>query len=90
MLCCALFKDFRYTFFCQTFLTPDTVADCERRVHDLLCSLPNYQITLDRFMGEYEKMYGSKMDYYGHSKLTSLLESFSSTLTVRATVHWNH
>ena len=62
---------------------PDSLADCECRVRDLLCGLPNYQITLDRFMSEYEKMYGSKMSYYGHLKLSNLLESFPSTLNVR-------
>ena len=60
------------------------MADCERRVHDLLCDMPDYQITLDRFMGEYEKKYGHKMSYYGHSRLTNLMESFSSTITVRS------
>ena len=47
-----------------------------------MCGLPNYQITLDRFIYEYEKKYGHKMSYYGHSKLSGLLESFTSTLVV--------
>ena len=61
----------------------DSVADCERRVHDLLCGLPNYQITMDKILAEYEKKYGRKLSYYGHGKLTSLLESFHSTVIVR-------
>ena len=47
-----------------------------------MCGLPNNQITLDRFIYEYEKKYGHKMSYYGHSKLSGLLESFTSTLVV--------
>ena len=47
-----------------------------------MCSLPDYQITMDRFIYEYEKKYGQKMSYYGHSKLSGLLESFTSTLIV--------
>ena len=35
-------------------------------------------------MREYEKKYGHKMGYYGHAKLTNLLETFTSTLTVSA------
>ena len=60
------------------------MVDCERRVRELLCGLPNYQITMDRFMGEYEKKYGGKMSYYGHPKLSGLLETFSSTIIVRS------
>ena len=67
---------------CCLHLCLDSVADCERRVHDLLCTQPDYQITQDRFMSEYEKMYGARMSYYGNAKLSALLESFNSTLHV--------
>ena len=57
-----------------------SIVECERRVRNLLCGLPDYQITLGRFMGEYEKKYGSKMSYYGHTKLSGVLETFKSII----------
>ena len=45
----------------------------------LLYKLPRRQVTLDRFMHEYEKVHGERLShYYGHSKLSSLLESMSN------------
>ena len=60
----------------------DSAMDCENRVRELLCSLPGYQIRQHRFLAEYEEKYGKMTSYYGHSKLSGLLESFTDTLEV--------
>ena len=62
-----------------SLLTADTKEDCEKRVEALLYKLPRRQVTLDRFMYEYEKVHGERLShYYGHSKLSSLLERMSN------------
>ena len=63
----------------MALLTVDTKEDCERRVEALLYKLPKRQVTLDRFMYEYERAYGERLShYYGHPKLSSLLESMTA------------
>lgn len=64
------------------FLT-DTQQDCERRIEELLYSMPQNNVSLDRFMQEYEKKFGTKLSsFYGHSKLIKLLEDMPNTIEV--------
>ena len=69
-------------------VTP-TIEDCERKMEALLYSLPDCQVTLDKVLCEYEKKFGEKLDYCGHTKLLSLLEAMPKTLMVcgNATEH---
>ena len=62
-------------------VTP-TIEDCERKMEALLYSLPDCQVTLDKVLCEYEKKFGEKLDYCGHTKLLSLLEAMPKTLMV--------
>ena len=65
----------------------DSIELCEKRIEYLLCSLPDHQITLDRFILAYEKFHGERLShFYGHSKLIKLLENLpSSSLEVNLT-----
>ena len=64
-------------------MPPDTQSYCERRIEVLLYSLPDHQVSLDRFMYEYEKRFGEKLSsYYGHPKLVNLLEDMEDTVEV--------
>ena len=61
----------------------DTKKDFEDRVQRMLYGLPNQSITLDRFVGEYEKHSGRKLSsFYGHPKLLKLLEGIPDTVRV--------
>ena len=52
-------------------------------MRELLCTLPDYGITMDRFSAEYSKLYGKMNGYYGYPRLSSLLESFTDSVEVR-------
>ena len=66
------------------FTVPDTLEDCEVRIAEMLYSLPQHTVYLDRFNNEYEKKFGIKLsNFYGHSKLVKLLEHIPNTVEVR-------
>ena len=64
----------------------DTKKDFENRVQNMLYSMPNHVITLDRFVSEYEKHSGHRLThFYGHPKLLKLLEDIPDIVKVKLT-----
>ena len=60
-----------------------TKEECERRVEELLYSLPNHHTTMDKFTCDYENYFKEKLtNYYGHSKLLLLLQEMKATVVV--------
>ncbi len=60
-----------------------TKQQCERKIEELLYSLPNHQTTLDRLLYDYEAIFKEKLtDYCGHSKLLQLLQEMNATVVV--------
>ena len=60
-----------------------TKEECEKRVEDMLYSLPGHCTTMDRFTCDYENYFKEKLtSYCGHSKLLLLLQEMKATVAV--------
>ena len=56
----------------------------ELLIEELLYSLPDHMVTLDRFLHQYELHFKKKLPGYGsHSKLIDYLQEMKDTIVVR-------